>query len=130
MLTILDLLDFFLDCLSFFWAIENKAAWLVERLTEIFLFIATWFFVHTLRSGIQEALLPTILFGGIGTLFFAIVDVCYVVWWFREGRFDIDPPWLDVLPLPKGDLNNTPPEDSPFGTKSEPSVWDQMGVNK
>ena len=116
MLTILDLLDFFLDCLSFFWAIENKAAWLVERLTEIFLFIATWFFVHTLRSGIQEALLPTILFGGIGTLFFAIVDVCYVVWWFREGRFDIDPPWLDVLPLPKGDLNNTPPEDSPFGT--------------
>jgi hypothetical protein len=53
-----------------------------------------------------------------------------VVWWFREGRFDIDPPWLDVLPLPKGDLNNTPPEDSPFGAKSEPSVWDQMGVNK
>ena len=124
------MLDFLLTDVLDFLSAENKAAWLVERLTETFLFFITWFFVHTLRSGIQEALVSTILFGGIGTLFFLVVDVCYAVWWFRDGRFGVDPPWLYVIPLPKGNLTNTPPEDHPFPTPSEPSIWDQMGVRK
>ena len=126
-----DILDLLVDPAFDLLLCRGKlGVWFKKQCTSIFLLIVSAFSLDNLISAIHNGALVSIVIFGILTVALIIVNFRYIDWWCKAGRFGEEFPLLDVLPLPKGDLNNTPPEDSPFGRKSEPSVWDQMGVNK
>lgn len=126
-----DFFDFILDPITDLILCKGVLAiWLKKQLTGFLLGIATFIFLLILFSAIQSGSILFILVGAIGTIFFFIIDCRYTIWWLRDGRFGEDPPWMDEMPFPKGDLTNTPPEDAPFGRQPEPNIWEQIGVQK
>lgn len=126
-----DFFDFILDPVTDLLLCKGDfSIWLRKRFTGFLLGTASIIFLWILISAIQSRSILSIIIGAIGTLFFFIMDCRYTIWWLRYGRFGGDPPWMDEMPFPKGDLTNTPPEDAPFGRQPEPNIWEQMGVQK
>ena len=126
-----DLFDFILDLITDLLLCKGDfAIWLKNRFTEFLLGAGTLISFLILAFAIESASVFWIIVGAVGTVFFVVVSFRYTFWWLRYGRFGGDPPWMDEMPFPKGDLTNTPPEDAPFGCQPEPNIWEQMGVRK
>ena len=127
----LDILDFFFEPFLDLALCKGKfGIWLRKRLFSSLLAVGSFIFLVVLVFAIRSGSLVGILVGLVGIVLFGIPDIWYTIWWIREGRFGMDCPLIDKIPLPKGDLMNTPPEDAPFGTKPKEDIWEQMGARE
>ena len=126
-----DFFDFILDpVMDLFLCKGDFAIWLRKRFSEFLLSAGTLISILILSCAIRFASVFWVIVGAIGTVFFVVISFRYTIWWIQYGRFGGDPPWVDEIPFPKGDLTNTPPEDAPFGRQPEPNIREQMGVQK
>jgi hypothetical protein len=127
----MDILDIFVESVfDMALARGNVGVWLKKRFVSFLLAVGSFVFLVMLFSAIRSASVLKIIEGAIGTVIFVILDFRYTFWWLREGRFGMDCPLIDKIPLPKGDLMNTPPEDAPFGTKPKEDIWEQIGARE
>ena len=127
----MDILDIFVESVfDMALARGNVGVWLKKRFVSFLLAVGSFVFLVMLFSAIRSASVLKIIVGAIGTVIFVILDFRYTFWWLREGRFGADLPIVDKIPLPKGDLMNTPPEDAPFGTKPKEDIREQIGARE
>lgn len=126
---IFDILDIFVDPIVDFSLCEgNFGVWLKKRFMEFLLTAGLLICTLSLSSAIRALSVIRIVVWAIGTAFVVGFGLWYAGWWIREGRFGAELPFLDKIPLPKGDLMNKPPEDTPFGVQPPEDIWEKMGV--
>ena len=115
----MDILDLIMDLIvgpgfDFVLCRGNVGLWLKKCAISFFLMIGNLLSLVILFFSIQNVSVPGIIIGAALFILFAILDFRYCTWWYQYGRFGVDPPWLDEAPPPKTD----------------PSIWDQIGVKK
>ena len=115
-----DILDFIVD--PFFDLILcrfNLKIWMQKTIVSLLLLSFSVTFLFLLVGGIHAQNLMRSIIGGVGLLFFGFLDFRYTWWWMKEGRFGIDPPWLDSVPIPPDDITSTLSEETTLRSRTD-----------